>query len=203
MTDDQTGRVAAGMPGDETAGERPVGDEAQHGAARDDGALSQERHDLLDLLRARRFFLRQTTRDLTDEQANTRSTVSSLTVAGLVKHVARTEATWARFIVEGPSAFPSFTNADWTEYEKQFRMVEGETLAALLQDYAEVAARTDELIATVDLDSAQPLPEAPWFEPGGVRTARQSLMHIAAETAQHAGHADIIREAIDGAKTMG
>ena len=32
---------------------------------------------------------------------------------------------------------------------------------------------------------------------------RRTIVHITAETAQHAGHADIIREAIDGAKTMG
>jgi uncharacterized damage-inducible protein DinB len=165
--------------------------------------LSQERRDLLDLLRTRRFFLRQTARDLTDEQAGTRSTVSALSVAGLIKHVTATESTWARFIVEGPSAFPSFTGTDWSEYENQFRMVDGETLAGLLQAYQDVAARTDTLVGTVDLDASWPLPEAPWFEPGAVRTARQSLLHIATETAQHAGHADIIRESIDGAKTMG
>mgnify|MGYP001156214433 CR=1 FL=1 len=165
--------------------------------------LSQERRDLLELLRTRRFFLRQTARELTDEQASTASTVSALTVAGLIKHVTATEATWARFIVEGPTAFPAFDEAAFAEHEKQFRMVDEETLAGLLRSYDEVAARTDALIATVDLDSSHPLPKAPWFEPGAVRTARQSLMHIAAETAQHAGHADIIREAIDGAKTMG
>ncbi|MEP6625690.1 MAG: DUF664 domain-containing protein, partial [Acidimicrobiia bacterium] len=54
---------------------------------------------------------------------------------------------------------------------------------------------------TLDADHA--LPEAPWFEPGARWSARRTLLHIIAETAQHAGHADIIREAIDGAKTMG
>ncbi|WP_433502449.1 DUF664 domain-containing protein [Pseudonocardia halophobica] len=42
------------------------------------------------------------------------------------------------------------------------------------------------------------LPEAPWNEPGGVRSARQVLVHVIAETAQHTGHADILRESIDG-----
>jgi uncharacterized protein DUF664 len=46
-----------------------------------------------------------------------------------------------------------------------------------------------------DLDTAQPLPPAPWFEPGARWSARQVL--------QHAGHADIIRECLDGAKSMG
>ena len=50
---------------------------------------------------------------------------------------------------------------------------------------------------------SQPLPEAPWYEPGASWSARRVLLHLIAETSQHAGHADIIREAIDGAKTMG
>ena len=53
------------------------------------------------------------------------------------------------------------------------------------------------------LDAAQPLPEAPWFEPGARWSARRVLLHVIAETAQHAGHADIMRESLDGAKTMG
>jgi hypothetical protein len=44
---------------------------------------------------------------------------------------------------------------------------------------------------------------APWFPPDGVRSARRVFLHIIAETAQHAGHADILRESIDGQKTMG
>ena len=73
----------------------------------------------------------------------------------------------------------------------------------MLEEYDAVAAATDALVATVDLDSSQPLPEAPWFAPGARWSARRVFTHILAETAQHAGHADIIREAIDGQKSMG
>ena len=55
----------------------------------------------------------------------------------------------------------------------------------------------------VDLNKSWPLPVAPWFEPGASWSVRRVLMHIIAETAQHAGHADIIRETIDGQQTMG
>ena len=66
------------------------------------------------------------------------------------------------------------------------------------------AEQTDELVAALpDLDASQPLPEAPWFEPGARWSARRVLLHVIAETAQHAGHADIIRESLDGAKSMG
>jgi hypothetical protein len=83
-------------------------------------------------------------------------------------------------------------------------MEEDETLAGLLAAYEEVARRTDELVMSVpSLDDSHPLPSAPWFEPGARWSARRVFMHIVAETAQHAGHADIIRETIDGAKTMG
>jgi hypothetical protein len=52
--------------------------------------------------------------------------------------------------------------------------------------------------ATAALSATHPLPGAPWREPGGVRSVRGVLLHVIAETAQHAGHADIIRETIDG-----
>ena len=83
-------------------------------------------------------------------------------------------------------------------------MVGDETLAGLLDTYDDVARRTDELVATLpDLDASHPLPEAPWYEPGASWSARRVLLHVIAETAQHAGHADIIRESLDGSKTMG
>ncbi len=83
-------------------------------------------------------------------------------------------------------------------------MLDGETLPSLLARYEAVARHTDELLfALPSLDDAQPLPEAPWFEAGASWTARRVFVHIVAETAQHAGHADIIRETLDGAKSMG
>jgi uncharacterized damage-inducible protein DinB len=142
-------------------------------------------------------------RDLSDDQAREHPTVSALCLGGLVKHVSRVEERWSAFIVEGTAAM-SFDPASLRERLAGFELAPGETLAEVLADYEAVAASTDELVATLpDLDRAQPLPEAPWFPPGTAWSARQVLLHIVAETAQHAGHADIIRESIDGAKTMG
>ncbi|MCQ0021671.1 DinB family protein [Streptomyces somaliensis DSM 40738] len=167
--------------------------------------LTGEHADLLQALREHRRFLRFTTRDLTDEQAGLRTTVSALCLGGLVKHVAEMERMWVDFVLHGPSAMPDFTAmADSAERADAFRLLPGETLAGVLAEYAEVARRTDELIAALpDLDADRPLPEAPWFEPGARWSARRVLLHVIAETAQHAGHADIIRESLDGARTMG
>ena len=174
--------------------------------------LTSERADLLDVLHKHRDLFRVTVQGLSDEQARTRSTVSELTLGGLIKHVASTEMEWARFIQEGPAERPDidWANVDWSNppaevaaYANGFQMLEGETLEGLLEEYDSVAAATDALIAAVDLDSSQPLPEAPWFAPGARWSARRVFTHILAETTQHAGHADIIREAIDGQKSMG
>ena len=165
--------------------------------------LTRERLDLLETLRTHRHFLRHTVQGLTDEQARTRSTVSELTLGGLVKHVAATESAWADFAVEGPAALAPPADGDYSAWENGFRLTEDETLAGALARYDEVAARTDALVAALDLDHAWPLPEAPWFEVGASRSVRRVFTHIVAETAQHSGHADILREAIDGQKTMG
>ena len=168
--------------------------------------LTGERADLAETLAKHRNFLRYTTRGMSDEQAAQRTTVSELCLGGIIKHVTFAERQWARFIVEGPSAMGGSWDdeaavQDWLD---GFRMLPGETLAGLLADYERAASETDALIARLpDLDAVQPLPEAPWYEKGAGWSARRVLLHVIAETSQHAGHADIIREAIDGAKTMG
>jgi uncharacterized damage-inducible protein DinB len=169
--------------------------------------LDAERGDLLAMLAQHRQFLRYTTRDLTDEQARARTTVSELTLGGLIKHVTDVERGWTQFIVEGPSTLgdaSAMTEADWAKRADEFRLLDGETLAGVLDAYEATAATTTELVRGLpDLDATQPLPTAPWFPPSARWSARRSLLHIIAETAQHSGHADIIRESIDGQKTMG
>jgi uncharacterized damage-inducible protein DinB len=166
--------------------------------------LTGERADLAETLGTHRSFLRYTVRGLTDEQAAQRTTASELTLGGLIKHVAATEKQWADFIVTGPAAIGGGDGDAAASWAGGFQMQPGETLAGLLAGYDEVARQTDRLLATLpDLNAGHPLPEAPWFPPGATWSARRALLHIIAETAQHAGHADIIRESLDGARTMG
>ena len=172
--------------------------------------LTGEQADILELLATRRHFLRYTVRDLSDEQAGSTPTASELSLGGLIKHVSRTEAAWADFAQGDASAMGTdkdlseWDENDWAARAAEFSMLPGESLQGLLDAYADVARRSDELVRTLpDLNRSYPLPAAPWFEPGARRSVRQVFLHIAAETAQHAGHADVIRETIDGAKSMG
>jgi uncharacterized damage-inducible protein DinB len=161
--------------------------------------MTQERADLVESLRRHRGFLRFTVRNLTDDQARLSPTVSTLTLGGLIKHVTATERQWMGFATggaEGMFAVSSDWAAAWT-------MTDDDTLDDLLAAYQQVADATDALVGDLDLDQAYPLPQAPWFEPGATWSVRRVLLHIIAETSQHAGHADIVRETIDGQKTMG
>ncbi|MFE2294246.1 DinB family protein [Streptomyces sp. NPDC059452] len=175
-----------------------------------------ERADLLAELADARAALTGTVRGLGDKQIAERPTVSGLCLGGLIKHVASTEESWLRFVVDGPSAmsFDLPEGVTWEDFaagtahtypqwaidrQNDFQVLPGETLAGILARYEEVAARTEKTVATLpDLSATHPLPDAPWNEPGAVRSVRRVLLHVIAETTQHAGHADILREALDG-----
>ncbi|RJQ87714.1 DinB family protein [Amycolatopsis panacis] len=177
-----------------------------------------ERADLLAELAAARTALTGAAQGLTDAQAGETPTVSELCLGGLIKHVAQVEENWLRFTVEGPTALTyalpeGVTWGDiaagtarelpqWMiEHAERFRMQPGETLADVLEHYKQVAAHSEEIInAHTDLSATHPLPDAPWHEPGAAHSVRRVLLHVIAETAQHAGHADIIRETLDGRK---
>lgn len=163
-------------------------------------AENPERADLLDALRTQRFLLLHTVDGLDDEQARERTTVSELTLGGLVKHVSAMETQWCDFVEDGPGALEPEEGQRWLD---GFAMTPEETLDGLVECFHQAADRTDALVVSVpDLAASHPLPPAPWFEPGSRRSARRVFTHLLAEIAQHAGHADILREALDGQKTM-
>ncbi|GLY13771.1 DinB family protein [Kineosporia rhizophila] len=167
---------------------------------------AQEAAELLETLAERRHFFRFTLQKLSAEQVGSRPTASQLTLVGLAKHLKDTENDWARFIVEGTAAMalPEGWETDPGFWVDGWRLVGDETLESVLAEWEEVAARTESVVrALPSLDVSHPLPEAPWFTPGATWSARRVLLHLIGEIAQHSGHADIIRESIDGQKTMG
>lgn len=166
-------------------------------------ALTAERADLLDALAKHRSLFVHTVSGLTDDQAAATPTSSELCLGGLVKHVTRMVSRWLGFIADGPAAM-AMTEDSYADHAASFRMLPGETLAGIIGDFEAAAHRTDDLVISLpDLDASHPLPEAPWFEPGARWSARRVFLHIIAELTQHAGHADILRETLDGQKSMG
>jgi len=166
-------------------------------------AGSVEAEELIESLRAHRRFLLQTVEGITDEDACRRTTVSQLCLGGIIKHVAYVEAGWSDFIVRGLEAM-RFDDTTLQAHADSFRFADGESLKDVVDNFEDVASRTDEIVRSArSLEAAHPLPDAPWFEQDGRWSVRRVALHLLAEISQHAGHADIIREALDGSKTMG
>ncbi|WP_377270604.1 DinB family protein [Peterkaempfera sp. SMS 1(5)a] len=159
-----------------------------------------ERDLLLEFLASQRDGVRRAALGLSDQQATARPTAGQLSIGGLVKHLARTERGWFSVILAGrPDPAPDRAQ----HWDEEFTVLPGETLAGHLAAYEEVARETAEVVrALPDLELMVPLPEAPWFPPGAKVSARWILLHMIEETARHAGHADIVRESLDGATAL-
>jgi uncharacterized damage-inducible protein DinB len=177
--------------------------------------LDAERTDLLAQLADARAALIGAAEGLSDAQLGETPTASALCLGGLLKHVASMERQWTRFMTGGPSAMGielpdgvtwqdlfsgNAAPPQWMiDHGNEFAMQPGDTADAILARYRDIAEHTAEVVAAIpDLSVAQALPEAPWHEPGAQRSMRRVLTHLIQETAQHAGHAQIIRESLDG-----
>lgn len=141
---------------------------------------------------------------LTDDQARSTPTVSALSIGGLVKHATGVQRTWMARVAAAPGAPPTDTRP-FEEIAKEFGdqhvMRPDETLAGLLGAFEEQNAESLRLAQTADLDAVVPVPDdIPWF-PTNIKawSVRWVILHVINELARHAGHADIIRESIDGA----
>jgi hypothetical protein len=151
-----------------------------------------ERTSLIEFLDYQREALIDKLQGLTDEQARMTPTASSLSLLSLIKHSAIWERRWFQIIVAGRT-FPH----EWAEEQSEqedptFRLTDGDTVAAVVADYRKQIAASREILSTFDLDAPCALAEM------ANRNLRWVALHMIEETARHAGHADIIREAIDG-----
>jgi uncharacterized damage-inducible protein DinB len=161
--------------------------------------VADEREALCGYLAQQRYVVRLTAYGLTDEQAREAPTASSLCVGGIVKHLAAVERSWTGTIL-GRDEAPRDNR--YEAYQTGFDVRTDETLRGLLDDYEAAGLETDRVVDSIpDLAHPVPVPKsAPWF-PKDVDawSLRWVLMHLIQETARHAGHADIIRESVDGA----
>jgi Protein of unknown function (DUF664) len=162
--------------------------------SRSEVSSGKERAGLREFLDYQREALIGKLQGLTDEQARMTPTASSLSLLSLVKHSAFWERTWFQVVVAGRS-FP----AEWPEgrakdADPTFQLTDDDTVETVVADYRNQIGASNEILATFDLDAPAAPPDA------ADHSLRWVAMHMIEETARHAGHADIIRETIDGTR---
>lgn len=138
---------------------------------------------------------------LTDAQARATASASALSVGGLVKHVAAMERGWMDTVLQRTRLTGA---AAETAYGDDMVMGPDDTLAELLADLDRAGAETEAIVAGLPLGHPVPVPDEPWFPSDvGAWSLRFVLLHLVEEVARHAGHADILREHVDGATWYG
>jgi hypothetical protein len=138
---------------------------------------------------------------LTDAQAGQASTVSTLTLGGLIKHVTGVQEHWLQIAKTAPAPLPPTGPDAYADHLDGFRFDVEAGLVPLLAAYDDVCDRVITAVATLDLATPVPIPDAPW-NPQDIDSwsVRWVWFHLIEELSRHAGHADIIREGVDGAQ---
>lgn len=158
--------------------------------------VTDERDALLHFLAQQRDAIVASAFGLTEAQARSTPSVSALSIASLIQHVTATERGWIDMMLRLEPNNPE-------DDPQHFVVAEDVTVADLIADYRRAGAETEEIVLGLDdLELPVPLPEAPWFPPNTVVSARWVLFHLIEETCRHAGHADVVRESIDGANAF-
>lgn len=143
--------------------------------------------------------IRTTVHGLDDDEARSTPTASALNLTGLLLHTGSVAVFWSACAASAPNP-PALPEGFEEDPELEALIADERSLAEVLERFdrsVELAAA--QFDAVDDLAAPVPVPDAPWL-PEGLEhwEARWCLLHITAEIARHAGHADLIREAIDG-----
>ncbi|MER5782190.1 DinB family protein [Streptomyces mobaraensis] len=158
--------------------------------------VSDERGTLLAFVDAQRGGVRRALLGLTEEQARSRPSASEMSLIGLLKHVMVAERGWLELASGTGDLDPDKAAKRFME---AWHPDESETVAALLAAWEEQAAEVERFVrALPTLEDTFALPPAPWFPKDTRVSMRWFLLHLVEEIGRHAGHADIIRESIDG-----
>ena len=132
---------------------------------------------------------------LSDAQLRRPVLPSGWNCLGLVRHLAVSDETyWFGCVMGGASMadLPSVRGDDWL-------VGPDETPASVFSAYRASIARSDEVIASLDVDDPPAQPDPMWEEWGmSFPDLRSVLLHVITETAVHAGHLDAVRELLDG-----
>jgi hypothetical protein len=147
------------------------------------GIVSGEKETLLAFLGYLRASVDRKLEHVSERDARRRVVASDTTLLGLVKHLVNVEVYWAQ---------RRFAGADVVLHGDGFELEPSDTVASVRHQYAEAGRRTDEIV------TACPDLERPLALGRHGLTLRWMLAHLLEETARHAGHADIVRELVDG-----
>jgi hypothetical protein len=158
--------------------------------------LSTERDALGGFLDLQRDGLIRKIEGVSDADARRTPTASALSLLGIVKHCALWERRWFQVVVAGQRFPGEWPEGDYTGMAEDFVVGEQDTVEYWVASYREQAAISREITAGIKLDA--PCARTDLAD----RNLRWVLLHLIEETARHAGHADIIRETLDGTRGM-
>jgi hypothetical protein len=155
-------------------------------------AVADERTTLDVFLDYYREAVKAKVRGVSEEDARRKLVPSATTLAGLIKHLCRVEVSWFQHrLAQIPSEdLPVLRWID--EPDGDFRVAPNETVETLIAQYDEQCALSRQTAAKHQLTEVVPHPYL------GEVSLRWIYVHMIEETARHAGHADILREQIDG-----
>lgn len=121
---------------------------------------------------------------------------SELTLAGLLFHLALVEETWSEVRFAGLPEREPWAGVDWdADPNWEFRTARAMEAGELRERYRLACERSRDVVASagnLDAVSARPQHDGRHF------SLRWMLLHLIEETARHAGHADLLRESVDG-----
>lgn len=154
-------------------------------------SCSREHETLCEFLGYQREALIGRLDALPEEQARSTPTASALSLLGIVRHSAIWERRWFQVIVAGrrlPGEWPEVRQTNPTT----FVVEDHDSVASVVDDYRSEIEESNRILRAADLDA--PCARSDLVD----ETVRWVALHMVEETARHAGHADIIRETIDG-----
>jgi uncharacterized damage-inducible protein DinB len=128
-----------------------------------------------------------------DEAARRAAVPSGTSLAGLLKHLALVERYWFQRVIAGRDVPIPWLDGEGDDADDGWHLGPGESLDDVVALYGREVAESRRIQATLTD------PDATVEVHGGPVSVRRILIHMVEEVARHAGHADILREQIDGA----
>lgn len=150
-----------------------------------------------------RVTIRRQASGLSDAQLNQSLAPSDLTLGGMLRHLTFVEYWWFRYVLASKALQGIWADVDWDvdpdwDWHSAAGVAHADLDAALVDAIAESERHLDEALSRGGLDQ----PALRTRGEGETATLRWILVHMVEEYARHAGHADLIRESIDGATDL-